>query len=676
MRLVVDLQACQTSGSRHRGIGRYSMSLLKAMLRRAGDHEVHVVLNSSFAGAIADIRRDLGGSMSMDRLHVWRGIEGVAAANSGNRWLRRAAEALRNAFIASLQPDIVHVASLFEGHGDDAVTSVDERVGFDSAVTLYDLIPLIYRDVYLADPTVQDWYMEKLASVRRARLLLAISESARKEAIEHLGFDASSVANISAAADPMFRKLPLSRDAEQSLRAKFGLHRDFVMYTGGIDHRKNIAGLIRAYALLPGELRRDHQLAIVCHARDEDRTRLAAMASRSGLSADEVVFTGFVSDEELVLLCNVCRLFVFPSWHEGFGLPALEAMACGAPVIGANTSSLPEVIGLPDALFDPRDDRAIAASIVRALSDAAFLLASSSHGIQQARRFTWDESARRAIEAMEAATRPQQYRRGPVGLLAGGKPKMAYVSPIPPERSGIAAYSEELLPALAAYYDIEIVNDLAATVEGGTWCDIPARTVEWFSANPTYYDRVLYHFGNSLFHGHMFALLRKIPGVVVLHDFFLAHVLRHIEFIGEAPGAWWDALYESHGYPVVLQRASSRDDAELTSKYPCNWQVFVDSDGVIVHSDYSRSLAHKWYGSRAGGCIRVVPQLRQPVERPDQVAARLRRGIPAGAFVVATFGIVALTKLVHRLLDVWCANGWASDPDCYLVLAGDPDPVY
>ena len=677
MRMVVDLQACQTRGSRHRGIGRYSMSLLKAMLRRAHGHEVHVLLNGSFPEAIADVRRNLNGLIDMARLHVWRGLEGVAAANPGHRWSLRAAEALRNAFIASMQPDIVHVSSLFEGLTEDAVISVNDGAGFDSAVTLYDLIPLVNRDVYLVDPVAQGWYLDKLSSLRRARLLLAISESSRREAIEHLALDASRVANVSAAADPMFRKLPLSRDAEQSLRAKFGLHRDFVMYTGGIDHRKNIEGLIRAYALLPGELRRDHQLTIVCHARDEDKVRLVDLASKSGLTQDEVVFTGFVSDEELVLLCNLCTLFVFPSWHEGFGLPALEAMACGAPVIAANTSSLPEVIGRSDALFDPRDDDAIASAMAHALMDQSYLQELSRHGLQQAQRFTWDESAKRAIETMEAAVRPPQQRRGPIGLSSPAKLRMAYVSPIPPERSGIAAYSEELLPALAAHYDIEIINDLTAATGSGEWHGIPVRTVEWLFGNAAYYDRVLYHFGNSSFHGHMFELLRKIPGVVVLHDFFLAHLVRHIEFTGEDPGTWWAALYESHGYPAVLQRAGGRDGKVLVTEYPCNWQIFADADGVIVHSDYSRSLAHKWYGSRVDGCIRVVPHLRKPVARPDRDAACLRRGIPADAFVVATLGIVTSAKLAHRLLDVWNADGWSADPGCILVLAGDvPDPDY
>ena len=99
---------------------------------------------------------------------------------------------------------------------------------------------------------------------------------------------------------------------------------------------------------------------------------LEQLAARHGMSRDELVLTGYVPDEDLVALYNLCALFVFPSWHEGFGLPALEAMRCGAPVIAANSSSLPEVVGWEDALFAPRSDDAMADKMTRALTDSSF----------------------------------------------------------------------------------------------------------------------------------------------------------------------------------------------------------------------------------------------------------------------------------------------------------------
>jgi glycosyltransferase involved in cell wall biosynthesis len=207
--------------------------------------------------------------------------------------------------------------------------------------------------------------------------------------------------NISTDADSQFRPLEISPGSQKALLKKYGLTHPFVMYTGGIDHRKNIEGLIRAFSKLPKALRRAHQLAIVCSVQSGSRHMLEQLAADQGLNDGDLILTGFVPEDDLNALYNLCALFIFPSWHEGFGLPALEAMRCGAPVIGANTSSLPEVIGWQEAMFDPHSDEAITAKIKQALTDEDFRTKLIRHGEEQAKLFSWDESARRTIVAME-----------------------------------------------------------------------------------------------------------------------------------------------------------------------------------------------------------------------------------------------------------------------------------
>ena len=183
----------------------------------------------------------------------------------------------------------------------------------------------------------------------------------------------------------------------------------FLMYTGAIDHRKNIEGLIRAGARLAPALRRAHQLAIVCAVQPHHRSALEQLAHAHGLAGSELVLTGFVAEDDLARLYNLCTAFVFPSWHEGFGLPALEAMACGRAVIGANTSSVPEVIGRGDALFDPHDEADMAERMAQVLGDAAFRAQLEHHGLERPRRFSWEATADRALQAMLA----WHARRGP-----------------------------------------------------------------------------------------------------------------------------------------------------------------------------------------------------------------------------------------------------------------------
>src|SRR3954469_14036135 len=122
MRIILDLQACQ-SPSRLRGIGRYSMALAKALIRRAGDHEVVVALNGALGDTIDGIRADLDGLLPRERIAVWSQPSNVGFLTTDSRWRIQAAERLRERFLESLRPDIVHVASLFEGIGDDVSTS-------------------------------------------------------------------------------------------------------------------------------------------------------------------------------------------------------------------------------------------------------------------------------------------------------------------------------------------------------------------------------------------------------------------------------------------------------------------------------------------------------------------------------------------------------------------------
>ena len=331
MRIVIDLQAAQAE-NRKRGIGRYALSLAQAVVRNKSEHEVVVALNGLLPETIAPIRNAFTGLLPRENFRVWRAVGPVADMRATNTWRRRSAELVREAFLASLRPDVIHVSSLFEGLVDDAVTSVGvlSRT-IPTAVTLYDLIPYIHRKPYLDDPAVEAWYFKKLEHLRRADLWLAISESSRRDGISCLSLPEDRSVNISADADPQFRRIEISPEVEHAVLRRYGIIRPFVMYTGGVDHRKNIEALIRAFAKLPALLRRTHQLAIVCDVQRDSRRALQQWITQQRLSDDDVVLTGFVPEDDLVTLCNLCALFVFPSLHEGFGLPALEAMRCGAP---------------------------------------------------------------------------------------------------------------------------------------------------------------------------------------------------------------------------------------------------------------------------------------------------------------------------------------------------------
>ena len=177
MRIVIDMQGAQ-GGSQHRGIGRYTLSLAKAIVRNRGMHEIFFVVNGCFPDTIGPIRAAMDGLLPQENIRVWYSTGTLNNQENMDAWYRSTAELLREAFLASLKPDMVLVSSLFEGLDDDAVTSVGTFSStVPTSVILYDLIPLIHRETYLNNPLTEAWYEQKLGSLRRADLLLAISES-------------------------------------------------------------------------------------------------------------------------------------------------------------------------------------------------------------------------------------------------------------------------------------------------------------------------------------------------------------------------------------------------------------------------------------------------------------------------------------------------------------------
>ncbi len=261
MRIIIDLQGIQSVSSRSRGIGRYALALSRAMARNAGDHEIWLVLNRAFDDTIPSIRKAFDGLIPADRIRTFSAPPGLGAAGSPNVWRVRAAELLREAFLADLRPDVVFVSSLFEGLIDDCVTSVG-LLGPDlaTAVTLYDLIPHLNRDSYLADPVMRSWYDRKIESLTRAQLLLAISEFARQEALDALNLANHRVVNISAAISDIFKPVSLASEEMQGLLTRYALDRPFIMCSGAYEQRKNLDRLIKAFYLLPGHFRAGHCL--------------------------------------------------------------------------------------------------------------------------------------------------------------------------------------------------------------------------------------------------------------------------------------------------------------------------------------------------------------------------------------------------------------------------------
>ena len=287
---------------------------------------------------------------------------------------------------------------------------------------------------------------------------------------------------------------------------------------------------------------------------------------------------------------------------------------------------------------------------------------------------TESESVRLAYKRVEAARRSLRDGKEGEQPRASGLPRLAFVTPLPPLRSGIADYSVEILSELALYYDVDVVVtevNLDAMGAQNAW---QVYDTEAFEARAHGYDRILYQIGNSEFHHHMFLLLEKYPGVIVLHDFYLSHIMALLEVGGGWDKFWTHALMVSHGYEAVRKRLSPAETEDALWAYPCNLRIVQEAQGVIVHSEYSRQLAKRFYGERFADDWAIVPMARRLPSTTDREAARRALDLREDEFLLCSFGQVQDNKLNHRLLAAWLESRSASDPRCRLVFVGETPP--
>ena len=433
MKIVVDLQGAQNE-SRHRGIGRYALAFVRALIRNKGTHEIVVLLSDLFPESLAYAQDALAEQRAHCTIKIWSGIGPTDLRKSENHWRKDVSELLREAYIAELQPDVLIISSLLDSPGDNTIVSVSKLAPVYTVAMLYDLIPLLYKSEYLVDPTTQDWYYERLWQFKKADFWFAISESSRNDGIAQLGLPAAQVQNISAALGEDIVAVELNTEQATALKQKFGIARPFMLYSGAFDPRKNIDRLVHAYAAQPAEIRQAHQLVLAGGLNAPQLVHVNQLIVAAGLDASQVIVTQRITDHELCALYGLCKAYILPTYCEGFGFTALEAMACGAPTIGSNYSSVPEVIGLPEALFDPFSVDSIANKITQVLSDEAYRAKLVAHGSQQVQTFSWDHTARKALEALE--------RLEQAGVLAATKAQPTAAALVAEITTRIAAFEQ------------------------------------------------------------------------------------------------------------------------------------------------------------------------------------------------------------------------------------------
>jgi len=630
MNIAIDVMGILGSMGRNRGIGYYTIAQIKALLALDKQNNIYL-LNLYDDTSLKDI---LQYSDNVSEYYF----------NTGkNYFLWKYPELISEIyrrFIREYKIDLIYFTS-----PADPCHPLDKSWFKNTKyiVTVYDIIPCVLPDTDTKSIDKKQ-YNKALELIVNADGILAISQSVKNDLIHHLHAKAEKIQVIYAGADSnRFRVISYSQDDKIKIKEKYGILNDFILCVGGEYERKNLAYLIKAYSRLSKELQFKYQLVIVCNLQKSNEEKYYAVAKENNV-ADRIVFTNFVPDEDLTKLYNMAYVFAFISRYEGFGLPVLESMMCGVPVLTSNNSSLGEIAKDAAILVDPLD----IADISRGLNDilqSADLNALRKTGLARAERFSWEKTAKLTLETISGITpHLQQILQQSSNELERGK--IAFFTPLPPVKSGISDYSVDIIWQLAKYYSIDVFIDVGYTHN----CLLPQNVSVYkhtqFHKRHSKYDRMIFQMGNNPFHKYMFKYIRKYHGVVVLHDCNLHDLLSAITY-GKMKVRSYEKMLSFDYKDKVSDVIEALHDGKPKSDFIVNGFVTNFADIVIVHSKWAQKqilLKNIEANVKHINLYAQIPNYSYTESNDVKQSARKKLKISEQDIVIAAFGFLQESK--------------------------------
>lgn len=662
MKLGIDIQALQSPDYKNRGVGRYIRSVLEALFSEHREHSYSLYANNRLSEPEIDRRR-------FPYEYINYPYPGSCSSN----------ELLIKSRLISADIDAVLIPFQMGG-SEFIIPNFTKHFPKKVFLIVYDLIPQLFPEKYLVDPNVKSTYMRRIKNKIDADFLFAISESSRQDCIEHLNISPEKILNIAGGVSSFFTPIQPSKSSswQKVFAQKFTISKKFVLYTGGQDWRKNIEGLIQAFAKLPNNLKEAYQLVVACNVSPAYVHHLHALASGLGIN-QSLILTGYVTDEELRALYSTCSLFVFPSIYEGFGLPLLEAISCGAPAIASNVSSLPEIADPASELFDPNSPEDIARVMQKVLEDENLLEKLSDNAVHQASKFTWTSVAKKISDVLN---KEQAIDRVTISLgrvkTTTSKTQVAFFSPFRPAASGISDYSADILPFLEKHLDLDLFHDSSYVPDASLSDRFFPYTEFQERTGVEDYEALVYQMGNSHFHCYMYAHLMKYTGITILHDYHLGDVMHWMT--AHCPELGFTLLSElEHSYgqerAIEIITMFQREQLPLAhwsaSGIHINRRIFTRSLGVALKSQWACNDAIQKFGSD-NECIFYTPTLApQDFDFTKQVPQiRQQLGIDDDSLLICAFGFVHIHKRALEILHAFNKYTLEKNSSAYFVFVG------
>jgi glycosyltransferase involved in cell wall biosynthesis len=507
-----------------------------------------------------------------------------------------------------------------------------------AVMTLHDVIPLVMPERYrpvMGETLWSDYTTRCKAMIDKTTRLVAVSNASRDDFRKCFPEFESTIDVVHHASDGTRFWPYVQGDALSDP--------PYILFVGGFDPRKNMDNALRAFAAFarqPG--RQQIRFKVVCGYAASERDRFVALACELGVE-ERLDLPGYVDDDELGRLFRGAGIFFFPSLYEGFGLPVLDALACGLPVVASGNSSIPEVAGEHATYCDPHDVVDMVHCLEAAWSRerdprSARRIAAVAH----ARTFRWNSAAARYLRIFEEEV--EQNRPGTLPR-PDTKPRVACLSPWPPQMSGVADYSCALMPELLARMDVTLFveePETAVALDGLT-----IRSMSQYAEVAASFDGVLYHLGNGLTHVAIYEHAWAIPGIVILHDFNI-HPFFHSAFVGNPRETLYLDALTFYGPEGIAAWESYRDTGTPPGAwlFPMTQPVVARSRAAIVHS--------RWV---AGRFAEGPPILRVHLgaKVPEAISPSLQEPEVEGFHLdphylwIGVFGFINMHKRLHSV---------------------------
>lgn len=660
MNIAIDIQPL-VSLSKYRGMGIYTAGLLNALFRQDQTENKYFLFNMYQDDDLSDIL-SYGGNVQSDFFDMGNGAFLLKRNNFAGRLqdyeqkYPELACALYQKYIKENNIDTFLITAPRDIWCDYKREWFE---GANLAVIVYDLIPLLFSKEYLNDRYQTEHYLSVIELFKSADKLLAISGSVKADLIKHLDIPEEKIDVIYSGVDTSLAQKVVTDSEKEALFGKFSINGKYLIFPSAPDYRKNLVRTLEAYALMPEK--DEYQLVVTGDMHEEFYNSFLKKINDMGL-AGRAILTKYVTKDELAVLYNNASLLLFPSLYEGFGMPVIEAYACGLPVVTSNSSSLGEIAQGGSVLVDPYSKESIAAGVRIALEGTL------DAGYEEARRaslekYTWENTAQIARSALDSLGRSKK-RGGPAG-------KLAFFADMNTDDQMLAACYGKLLSGLKMFFDVDVFSP------GGAGAKLPEGVgifeADEFMAHASKYPYRLYNAVNDAKHSFIYRFIEDFPGTLILHDtrlhdgIYAYYITEQNDYKGY--GALLEKEIANAGEVLALMKEDMAAAQKVVHELPfTGFAVAASKNIVVATDDFKRSLIKKDVGSIIYSAMIYNKNTHNKNELYEKY------GIPAGWNVVCAVGNIEADYDILPLLDA--VDSYAKkDGNIYCIIEQPEDDI-